>query len=456
LEDNEEVVEVGTWEDPVGSSGEGDEEMVLLAMQGAKVLHASTAWIEHNDAHGLEKFEPARNVEIVELSGYDARTDGQALVEDLKSIIQAPFRTMADFLHPSSQPSALLANLVSSAATPLFTALIFLLPTVPTQLDRKLIDSLAEDIPIILLPVSHPQPTHHLSRSRTSSPALRPSSSLVSPSRPRGAARPSSFRPRSATELKNGLFASPQTIATLRTEAAERFLRWREVERAVASVLPPDTAPLTARRETFAFPRGLSASRDRSALRPRPARERWDKERWEREWMADLSCDAHATLVERRQGRSGAAAADDVFRADWRPPPSYHSGSSPCLSESLHEHSARRDEERRPDARLVGQAGGQYAPIPHLPSFDPLHLPSLLLFAASLLGPLKARIAACIGAPFGRQDGAAAAGRRGKARDGVQYAEGRGTGWFVVGGLVGVGLCVGMGVGAAWSTVQYR
>lgn len=75
LEDNEEVVEVGTWEDPVGEDGEGDDEMVLLGMAGAKVLRASTDWVEHSDGHGLENFEPARNVEIVELPGYDSLTD---------------------------------------------------------------------------------------------------------------------------------------------------------------------------------------------------------------------------------------------------------------------------------------------------------------------------------------------------------------------------------------------
>jgi hypothetical protein len=32
------------------------------------VIRASTDWIEHNDAHGLEKFEPSRNVEILDVS----------------------------------------------------------------------------------------------------------------------------------------------------------------------------------------------------------------------------------------------------------------------------------------------------------------------------------------------------------------------------------------------------
>ena len=57
LESNDDVVEIGGWE--------------YLDEGRANVLRASTDWIEHRDAHGLNKFEPARNVEIIELPGYD-------------------------------------------------------------------------------------------------------------------------------------------------------------------------------------------------------------------------------------------------------------------------------------------------------------------------------------------------------------------------------------------------
>ena len=59
LDDNEDVVDTGQWEEA----------------EYGRVLRASTDWIEHRDAHGFEKFEPARNVEIVELPGYDRTTD---------------------------------------------------------------------------------------------------------------------------------------------------------------------------------------------------------------------------------------------------------------------------------------------------------------------------------------------------------------------------------------------
>ena len=61
MEDNEDVVEVGMWEDSDDHAG--------------KVLKASTDWVEVKDGLGLERFEPLRNVEIVELPGYGYDTD---------------------------------------------------------------------------------------------------------------------------------------------------------------------------------------------------------------------------------------------------------------------------------------------------------------------------------------------------------------------------------------------
>ena len=52
LEGNEDVADVGPSE----------------VMNDGLVVRASTDWIEHNDAHGLEKFEPTRNVEILDVS----------------------------------------------------------------------------------------------------------------------------------------------------------------------------------------------------------------------------------------------------------------------------------------------------------------------------------------------------------------------------------------------------
>lgn len=62
LEDNEDIVDAGEWED----TGYG------------RLRRASTDWIDHRDAHGLEKYEPTRNVEIHELPGYECNDNVSA------------------------------------------------------------------------------------------------------------------------------------------------------------------------------------------------------------------------------------------------------------------------------------------------------------------------------------------------------------------------------------------
>jgi len=55
LESNDDIVHVSGWE--------------------ANVLTASTDWVDHEDNAGLEKYEPAQNVQITELPGYDPQGD---------------------------------------------------------------------------------------------------------------------------------------------------------------------------------------------------------------------------------------------------------------------------------------------------------------------------------------------------------------------------------------------
>jgi len=59
LDDNEDVVDVGPWEDG----------------PHARTIKASTDWLEHSDAHGLERFEPLRNVEFTEFPAYESDAD---------------------------------------------------------------------------------------------------------------------------------------------------------------------------------------------------------------------------------------------------------------------------------------------------------------------------------------------------------------------------------------------
>ncbi|KAI6126798.1 hypothetical protein F5141DRAFT_357138 [Pisolithus sp. B1] len=222
LDDNEDVVDPGIWEE----TNEGS------------VLRASTDWVEHRDPHGLEKFEPSRNVEIV--------TRKVSNVSAILPIIHSPFYSLLEIIDPNCQPSATLVGLIASSLAPIYTAFIILSKSGPSENEDSLIDALATHIPVIVF-------RYGLDRTRF-------------PSRP----HMSSFRPSSASALRNGLFRSPETLLSLRYEAAERFLHWREIERAVESIH-------TSNREIA-----------HHFLEKAPS---WDKAKWEAEWESRLSHD---------------------------------------------------------------------------------------------------------------------------------------------------------------------
>ncbi|KAG9308341.1 hypothetical protein JVU11DRAFT_12107 [Chiua virens] len=219
FEDNEDIVDTGDWE----------------ATSDGFMLRASTDWIEHKDAHGLEKFEPSRNIELVVHHSPSS----------ILPLIHSPFHSLLEIVDQHCHPSAALTNLIASPWSPLYTALVILTDLGPSGTEDQLIDTLAPHIPVIVL-------RHGPDQTRF-------------PSRPHMA----SFRPSSSSALRHGLFRSPETLSSLRYEAAERFLRWREVERAVEHIA-------ASHRETAYYsekPQG------------------WDKARWEAEWEIRLSQD---------------------------------------------------------------------------------------------------------------------------------------------------------------------
>lgn len=227
LDDNEDVVDISGWED----------------FEHGSILRASTDWIEHRDAHGLEKFEPAKNVEIISLARHEF--DDNLTKSSVLPVIQSPFHSVSELIDPRCQPSAALANLIASPWSPLHTALIILSNSGPSTSEDGPIDLLTPHIPVVIMRLG-PDHTHF-------------------PSRP----HMSSFRPRSAAALRNGLFRSPETLSSLRYEAAERFLRWREVECAVEGIN-------ASHRETVS----LSSNEHL-----------WNKAKWEAEWESRLSQD---------------------------------------------------------------------------------------------------------------------------------------------------------------------
>ena len=54
---------------------ESSDDIVHVSGWEGDVLTASTDWLDHEDNKGLEKFEPAMNVQIVRLPGYDPQGD---------------------------------------------------------------------------------------------------------------------------------------------------------------------------------------------------------------------------------------------------------------------------------------------------------------------------------------------------------------------------------------------
>lgn len=60
LESNDDIVHVSGWE--------------------GHVLTASTDWLDHEDNNGSEKFEPALNVQITELPGYDPHGEVRRII----------------------------------------------------------------------------------------------------------------------------------------------------------------------------------------------------------------------------------------------------------------------------------------------------------------------------------------------------------------------------------------
>ncbi|TBU47145.1 hypothetical protein BD309DRAFT_952414 [Dichomitus squalens] len=397
VDDNEDVVEVGLWE-------EDRQEGANTRGKRKATLHVSTDWVEHRDRHGLERIEPARNVEIVELPSYDSHTEAQTIVERVLPVIHYPFHEVLDLLNHDHPPSGTLSHLLSSSCSPLYTALILLAtPSALPPAEKSLIESLSTHIPIIILPPSplHRSPSSH---EHEHEHGRRASSSHLS-----------AFRPTSLAALRNGLFRSPNTLATLRAEAAARFLRWREVERAVERVRwSASGARMSApgQRSDTTRPAITSASGTQGDW--------FDKQAWEAQWGDELSREVALHLRRRRPA-----------------PPSLSPSHSPA---------------RKPPANSAGSGERAVVSPSCGAALDPLHIPSLVVFSFSLLGALRTRVARSLGwAGAADVQGAGTPRRRPSiSRKGEKELSPRRGG---VGYTLGLGLalvsafCAGVGIG---------
>lgn len=160
----------------------------------------------------------------------------------------------------------------------------------------------------------------------------------------------SSFRPQSAAALRQGLFRSPQTLATLRSEAADRFMRWRELEYAA-----DDYSQTLGRRTTELDKLNDSLWADKESRG-------WNKAEWEASLSEDLA---------RRMSTTSAQQQSQFQTTAQRP-------------------GNEKGTKKLPEAYFA-------------PQLDPLHMTSLLMLSASAIRALFWRGSVMTGAS--RQSG---------------------------------------------------
>lgn len=155
----------------------------------------------------------------------------------------------------------------------------------------------------------------------------------------------------------------------------------------------------------------------------------WDKDEWEAQWEGELS---HEVALHLRRRRAGTvrritplsslppAGQTSYFRARDAPPAALDT----------------------PMPRSTGEQDGLLSPTCPSAAFDPLHIPSLVVFSVSLLGALRTRVTRSIGLHgVKRAAGTAAPEERTQRR-------GRSFGYqFSVGFALMSAFCAGVGIG---------
>ncbi|TCD60656.1 hypothetical protein EIP91_009731 [Steccherinum ochraceum] len=274
-EECEDYVDVSRWEE-FNFDGPPDANPPL---EKPRVMRISTDWLDYRDAHGLERYEATRNVEVVHLPECSTHHHPAEAIRTALRAVHTPFHVLHSLLKTDYPPNNLLASLLSSSTTPLYTALVLALDGSPSHHEETLVKELSPHIPLILL-----SPHAHLG----------PSSS----SRIRRSVHASTIKIRNSHDFRSAVLRSPETLATLRLEAADRFLRWREVERSVENAL--SRSPASSSVEKVLRDWKLHADdADRTVAKPLGS-VRWDKARWEAEWEGSLSSDVSTALRQRK------------------------------------------------------------------------------------------------------------------------------------------------------------
>lgn len=155
----------------------------------------------------------------------------------------------------------------------------------------------------------------------------------------------------------------------------------------------------------------------------------WDKEEWEAQWEGELS---HEVALHLRRRRAGTVRRITPL------------SSLPPAGQTSY-FRARDAPPAAPDTPMPRDADQDGLLSPSCPSaaFDPLHLPSLVVFSVSLLGALRMRVARSLGVYNGKRASDAVVSEENKHRRG-----GRSLGYrFGIGFALMSAFCAGVGIG---------
>ncbi|KAF8310361.1 hypothetical protein DL93DRAFT_2099431 [Clavulina sp. PMI_390] len=222
------VSEVGEW----SFSGDGIATFRASTLSG---VHQSIPRSMVHDARWNV------HVYVADVS-VDSRTQPASMLDSILAAVQTPFMSTDRLLNDSEPSTTSFLPLLTSSTTHLHTAVVYLRSSPSTRHDQLMINELAPYIPVITLP--YPPPPHTASSSNHSQHHFShnhhhnyyPSSA--------DAAATSTFRPHSLAHLRDSLFLNPSVLHHLRTEAGERFLRWRDLSAALRQPDSPTVHPL--------------------------------------------------------------------------------------------------------------------------------------------------------------------------------------------------------------------
>ncbi|QRW26102.1 hypothetical protein RhiXN_11179 [Rhizoctonia solani] len=395
-----------------------------------------------------------RNVRLTVMPSYDPR-DNEATKRAVSQVLQtlrASFQTLHQQLHPARAPGPDFTAMLASHRTPLVTAVVLVVSEPITAKEHDIISSIASHAPVITLPHPnrrrHPHPTrpqtrsnsqtgldtYHLAppplnrhatqrphgheRGRTTlrrpqshasppfaatSPPFAPYYSTSPPFAPVTASPP--FPPpreyvlhlNGASELAYVLFHNPRALAGLRDAAAARFVAWREREHDPA--LSPQTQIANREPQPAAGLFGFEDPEAGSDLEPLQSSSDQDDENdmmvMRRLWQLS----AHEPSTDERGGTLRPSAAREPLPSFVTPPSLGGASPSPQYPPSQSKVSSRSTHGSSPNPGSVSpyppirrSTKRKAAALERSVYHDPLHIPSLVALAVSVLPQMISRV----------------------------------------------------------------